>query len=146
MGKLRWFPPMFYLGVPLTLQEVFHFAKHLGLSAPEDCGTDMYFTVAGHLSQMCGFTGPDSSYPLHRVAVNVCDAKGRPWMLSLVNNYQIPEGLDYREPFTVMVDALNGAFGGSKEIEWWLEYWVNHSPNDFMVCETTSRSTYAQRY
>ena len=67
-------------------------------------------------------------------------------MLSLVTNYQIPEGLDYREPFTVMVDALNGAFGGSKEIEWWLEYWVNHSPNDFMVCETTSRLTHAQKY
>ena len=66
-------------------------------------------------------------------------------MLSLVNNYPIPEGLDYREPFTVMVNALDGAFGGSKRIEWWLEYWVNHSPKDFMVRETTSRSGYPQQ-
>ncbi|KAF9780814.1 hypothetical protein BJ322DRAFT_284350 [Thelephora terrestris] len=30
-GKQRWFPPMFYLGVPLTTEEAIHFARHLGV-------------------------------------------------------------------------------------------------------------------
>jgi hypothetical protein len=59
-------------------------------------------------------------------------------MLSLVNNYQITHGYDYRKPFTVMTEALDEAFGGSKKLEWWLEYWLNHSPKDYHVREITS--------
>ena len=145
MGKLRWFPPMFCLGVPLTLEEVCQFARHLGLPVKGEGDYHVYYAVARELSRMCGFTGSDSSYPLHRIAVKVCDTTGQPQMLALVNNYQITEELDYRRPFTIMVDALNGAFGGSKRVEWWLEYLRNHSPEHEMVCQITRRSAYAQR-
>ena len=54
-------------------------------------------------------------------------------MLALISNYQIPHGLDYSEPYTVMLEALEKVFGGSKKIEWWLEYPLNHTPDDLMV-------------
>jgi len=132
-GKLRWFPPLFFLGIPLTTEEVVHFARHLGLSVRGDGDYNTYYVVARHLSEICGFTVPDSSYPLHRVTVEECDTKGRPWMLALVSNYQIPQGFDYSDPYTVLLEALEAAFGTPKRIEWWLERPLNHTPKDLMV-------------
>jgi len=132
-GKLRWFPPLFFLGVPLTTKEVCHLARRLDLPVRGDGDYNTYYLVARHLSQICGFTRPDSSYPLHHVTVEECDAEGRSWMLALISNYQIPHGLDYSEPYTVMLEALEKVFGGSKKIEWWLEHPLNHAPNDLMV-------------
>ena len=54
-------------------------------------------------------------------------------MLALVSNYQIPQELDYSEPYTIMLEALKEAFGESKKIGWWLEHPLNHAPKDFMV-------------
>jgi hypothetical protein len=132
-GKLCWFPPLFFLGVPLTTEEVCHLARRLNLSLRGDGDYNTYYLVARHLSEICGFAGPNSSYPLHHVTVEECDAKGRPWMLALVSNYQIPRGLDYSEPYTIMLEALEEAFGESKKIEWWLEHPLNHAPKDLMV-------------
>ncbi|KAF9785428.1 hypothetical protein BJ322DRAFT_829767 [Thelephora terrestris] len=131
MGKQRWFPPIFCLGVPLTLEEVIQLGRHLGLTVSEDTDYDFYAVVALRLSEICGFTGPDSAYPLHHVAVKVCDTKGQPRMLSLVTNYQMREEFDYSGPFTAMTDALDEVFDGSKKLEWWLEYSLNHCPKDF---------------
>jgi len=132
-GELRWFPPLFFLGIPLTTEEVCHLARHLDLSVRGDGDYNTYYVVARRLSEICGFTGPDSSYPLHHVTVEECDAKGRPWMLALTSNYQIPQGFDYSEPYTVMLEALEETFGQSKKIEWWLEHPLNHAPKDLMV-------------
>ena len=133
MSQLRWFPPIFYLGVPLTFDEACQFARHLGLPVGGDSDHYVYHSLARRLSQMCGFTVPNSPYPFHRVTVWLYDTKGRPPMLSMVSNYQIPEDLDYEKPHAVMENALKGAFGESKKVEWWLEYSQNHSPKHEMV-------------
>lgn len=51
----------------------------------------------------------------------------------MVSNYQIPKGFDCSEPYTIMLEVLEKAFGGSKKIEWWLEHTFNHAPKDLMV-------------
>ena len=90
MNQLRWFPPIFYLGVPLTFGEARQLATHLGLVLEGEDAHYVHYSVARRLSQLCGFTVPDSSYPLHRVTVKVCDTQGQPQMLAMVSNYQIP--------------------------------------------------------
>jgi len=132
-SKQRWSPPLFFLGVPLTTEEACHLARCLGLSFSGDGDCDTYYVVARHLSEICGFTGPDSSYPSHRVTVEECDAEGRSWMLALFSNYQIPRGFDYSDPYEIMLGALEKGFGGSKKMVWWLELTFNHAPNDPMV-------------
>ena len=142
MNQLRWFPPIFYLGVPLTFGEARQLVTHLGLVLEGEDAHYVHYSVARRLSQLCGFTVPDSSYPLHRVTVKVCDTQGQPQMLAMVSNYQIPEDLDYEEPHAAMVNILKGAFGESKKAGWWLEYSRNHSPKHEMVRETAhARST-----
>ena len=131
--KQQWFPPLFFLGVLLTSEEVCHLARCLGLSSRGDGDEITYSVVARHLSKLCGFTGPDSSYPLHRVTVEQCDAKGEPWMIALFSNYKTLHGLDYSDPFEIMVEALQKVFGESKKMEWWLEHTFNHAPKDPMV-------------
>jgi len=131
-NRLRWFPPLFFLGIVLTTKEVFHFAKSLGLSVTDDSDLDTYSTVAHHLSTICGFEDPNSIYPRHHVTVEECDAEGRPWMVALISNYQILQGFDYSDPYTIILEALEKAFGGSKKIEWWLEHTINHAPKDYM--------------
>ena len=54
-------------------------------------------------------------------------------MLALISNYKIPLGFDYSEPYSKMLKVIEGTFGKSKKIEWWLEHTFNHSPRHFMV-------------
>ena len=132
--KHRRFPPLFFLGVILTIEEVCHLARCLGLSFSGDGDETTYYVVARRLSEICGFTVPDTSYPLHRVTVEQCDTKGQTWMIALFSNYHIPHGLDYSDSYTKMIEALEKAFGESKKMEWWLEHTFNHTPKDPMVC------------
>jgi len=132
--KHRWFPPLFFLGVVLTIEEVCHLTRCLGLSFSGDGDeTTYYYVVAHHFSEICGFTGPDSSYPMHHVTVEQCDTKGEPWMIALFSNYKTLYGLDYSDPYEIMVEALEKVFGESKKMEWWLEHTFNHTPKDIMV-------------
>lgn len=133
-GKLRWFPPLFLLGVILTIEEVCYLAKSLGLSIKGEDISVVYGMVAHHLSTICGFEGPNSICPRHHVTVEKCDAEGWPWMVALVSNYQMLQEFDYSDAYTIILEVIEKAFGGSKKIEWWLEHTVNHTPKDHMVC------------
>ena len=145
MNQLRWFPPIFYLGVPLTFGEARQLATRLGLVLEGEDAYYAHYSVARRLSQLCGFTVPNSSYPFHRVTVRKCDTEGQPQMLAMVSNYQIPEDLDYEKPHAVMENILKGVFGESKKVGWWLEYSRNHSPKHETVREITPQSACVRR-
>lgn len=77
------------------VEEVCHLARRLDLILEWGGSCTTYYEVACHLSEICGSTGPGPLCPLHRVTVEGCDVMGRPWMLALASNHQIPQGSDY---------------------------------------------------
>jgi hypothetical protein len=127
MSKLRYFSPMFCLGVPLNTEEVIHFAllrgegdHHMLRVRRAPPFSTLQFHPTGFFISLTWRQGEGVRY--ERAAI-----------LTLVSDYQFLGKLDHGEPFTVVVDALGGAFGGCKKLEWWHQHSLNHSQKDHMV-------------
>ena len=129
----KWYPPMFCLGVALSTKETEDFARHLGLTVDER-GSMVAYGIAGHLTRVCG---ADPQVTLQR-----CDQGGpfkdRVWLFSLVNNYHNPSEIHGKGSLDKYREIVEGAFGSSKQVMWWLEYTMNHTPTHWWVSTKTS--------
>ena len=124
----KWYPPIFCLGVALSLKETEDFATHLGLPLNSRDSVHGY-GISGHLTKLCGAK--------QRVMLKRCDQGGsrddRIWVFSLATNYDISDGVDVSGPLKKYRETVKQAFGSSKEVMWWLEYVTNHSPGHWWV-------------
>jgi len=113
--------------VALSLKETEDFARCLGLPVKSDtsvCG----YGIAGYLTDACGAK--------REVQLERCDQGGDVedwiWVFSLVNNYNISDKLDAKEPLRKYREIVERAFGSSKQVMWWLEYTRNRSPRHWL--------------
>ena len=129
----RWQPPVFCLGVALSSTETEEFARHLGLRVNERLSAVAY-GISGHLTRVCG-ADP-------RVMLERCDQGGGlrdwVWVFSLATNYDLSKGVKVNEALKKYREIVEGAFGSSKQVLWWLEYTTNHTPNHWWVSTKTS--------
>ena len=124
----KWYPPIFCLGVALSLKETEDFARHLELpinSRDSACG----YGISVRLTELCG------ADPL--VMIKRCDQGGSQedwiWVFSLATNYNISDEVDVSRSLKKYREIVKEAFGSSKEVMWWLEYTTNHSPGHWWV-------------
>ena len=127
-----WFPPMFHLGVALTIEEFDIFAAYVGISPSEEKDDVGYIYELGiYFSKACGLERPG-------IRVRTCDSPEHPLMFSLISNYDVQPGHDLRPPFKEMVEIVQDVFGPSKNVMWWLEYTLNHDPENYFVSDPLS--------
>ena len=66
------------------------------------------------------------------VTVKRCDVGQGPeditWLFSLATNYDTSKGVSLYKPLEKYCEIVEGAFGSSQKVVWWLEYTVNHDP------------------
>ena len=124
----RWQPPVFCLGVALSSIETEEFARHLGLPIDKNDSIVAY-GISGHLTRVCG-ANPG-------VMLERCDQGGGlrdwVWVFSLATNYHLAKGVNVNEALKKYREIVEGAFGSSKRVAWWLEYTTNHTPNHWWV-------------
>ena len=129
----KWYPPIFCLGVALSLIEAETFARHLGLPADNSSLVHGY-GIPGRLTELCG-ADP-------QVMVKRCDQGGSQedwiWVFSLATNYDISKGVDVNGPLRKYREIVEGAFGPSKGVMWWMEYTTNHTPSHWWVSTESS--------
>jgi len=121
--ETKWYPPVFCLGVALSLKETEDFARYLGLPVTSDSFVYGH-GIAGYLTDACGAE--------QEVMLERCDQGGDVedwiWVFSLVDSYDVSDKLDAGEPLRKYREIVEGAFGFSKQVMWWLEYTRNRSP------------------
>ena len=129
----RWQPPVFCLGVALSSKETEEFARHLGLPIDKNDSVVAY-GIPGHLDQVCG-ANPGFRHKR-------CDqGRGlRDWVcvISLATNYDLAKGVKVDEALKKYRKIIEGAFGSSKQVAWWLEYTTNHTANHWWVSTKNS--------
>ena len=127
-----WFPPVFHLGVALTIREFNIFATSMGIPPSEVKGDVGYiFDLGSYFSEACGLE-PSG------ISLCTCDSPEHDLMFSLVSNYELQLGRDLRPPFKKMVEIIQEVFGPSKNVMWWLEYTLNHNPENYFVSDPPS--------
>ena len=124
----KWYPPIFCLGVALSLQETEEFAQHLGIPLDEMI---MYrHGISRRLTELCG---AKSQIMVERCDKGKSPEEDRIWLFSLATNYDIHPETDLNEPLRKYREIVEKAFGPSKKVAWWLEYTVNHDPGHWWV-------------
>jgi len=120
----KWYPPIFCLGVAMSLKETEDFARYLGLPLDSDDFIHAY-GIPGRLSELCE-ANPE-------LMLKRCDQGGGPgeriWVFSLTTNYDVSRGVNVNSSLRKYREIVKEAFGSSKVVGWWLEYVTNHTPS-----------------
>lgn len=136
----NWFPPMLLLGVALTTKQVDQFAREVNIPVDEgDVGH--FYELEAYMSAACGLKEPG-------IRFRICDSSDHSLVLTLVSNYDLRPNKDLSGPFKKLVETVQKVFGPSKEVVWWLDYLMNHDPDNYFVSASPQwqRRTMMQTY
>jgi hypothetical protein len=127
-----WFPPMFHLGVALTMEEADFFARRVKIPVPDGTeGVGHIYHLETFLSEVCDLSRPG-------VMVRICDSPKYPLVFTLASNYNLRPGRNLDTPFKRMVEIVQEVFGSSKSVMWWLDQTMNHDPENYFVSDSSS--------
>ena len=119
----KWFPPVLYLGVALNAEEARHFAKEVNIPTDEDFG---------HINKLQAYLSDTCGLKRSGMMIRICDSE-YPLLFPLVSNYNLRPNRDLSGPFKKMVETVQGIFGSSKDVMWWLDYTMNNDPENYFV-------------
>jgi hypothetical protein len=94
-------------------------------------GVGHIYELETRLSDACNIKGPG-------ILARACDSPMCPLVLTLVSNYGLRPGKDLGSPLKKMVQVVQQAFGPSKNVMWWLDYTMNHDPENHLVSDSPS--------